>query len=206
MPSLTLLMDNDALLKAAHWDLLDTVPTLAECRWVDTACLPHFPPRVARVEPKLFASPGVAQALLARLAQCQPLPAPDVEMLNSLQSHPGIDAGELLLVGALAATPAAFLLTGDKRALSALARTDAISGCRRRFICVEQLLWRGLDQLGPAELTKRLRRWEFRDEAVRAIVGSDGVKSDADLREGLRSYLHSLDHDAPALLVRGLGL
>ena len=135
-----------------------------------------------------------------------PLPGPDMSVVSALQSHPGIDAGELLLVGALAATPDAFLLTGDKRALTALAKTNAIPGCRERFICVEQLVWHALDQLGPSELTVRMRFLAFRDEAARAIVGREGAKSDGDLRDGLRSYLHALDRDAPTLLTRGFGL
>ena len=65
-----LLVDNDALLKAAHWDLLDVVPALLGCTWQRTACLSQFPPRVARAEAKLFANPDVARALSARLAQC----------------------------------------------------------------------------------------------------------------------------------------
>jgi hypothetical protein len=206
MPAPVLLMDNDALLKAAHWDLLDIVPALVGCTWAETACLPQFPPRVSRAEAKLFADTSVAEALAARLALRSPLPEPDVRILGALQSRPGIDAGELLLVGALAATPGARLLTGDKRALAALAKTDALPTCGERFLCVEQLLWLGLDQLGPEQLIQRVRRWSFRDEAIRAIVGRDREKSTDELREGLKSYVRSLDHDAPGLLARGFGL
>ena len=202
-----LLLDNDALLKAAHWDLLDVVPTLVGGAWTDTACLPQFPPRVRRAEPKLFADPAVAKELEVRLQQCSVLPDPDLQVLVALQAVPNIDAGELLLVGALSATSGALLLTGDKRALTALAANPGgIPQCQHRFICVEQFLWIGLDQLGPDELVKRVRLWAPRDAAARAIVGNTGAKSEADLREGLQSYVRWLDGEAPGLLVRAWGL
>lgn len=201
-----LLLDNDALLKAAHWNLLDAIPLLVGGTWADTACLPQFPQRVRRAEPKLFADAAVANALDACLRSCGALPAPDLQILSALQAVPNIDAGELLLVAALATTPQALLLTGDKRALAALASTGAIAVCQHRFICIEQLLWHGLDQLGANELVKRVRLWPPRDGAARAIVGSTGDKTESDLREGLQSYLRWLDSEAPGLLMRGWGL
>ena len=200
-----LLVDNDALLKAAHWELLDVVPTLVGGTWADTACLPTLPPRVHRAERKLFAGPSVAKALGERLAKTVQLPDPDVTVLSALQAEPGIDAGELLLFGALAATPDAVLLTGDKRALRAVAETGN-PFCHHRVICVEQLLSHSLVQLGAPTLLAHVRRWSPRDKTALAIFGSQGDKSDDDLREGLSSYLRSLDREAPDLLMRAFGL
>ncbi len=206
MPTPRLLMDNDALLKAAHWDLLDVVPTMVGGTWADTACLPTFPPRVHRAEAKLFADVSVARALEVRLAMTVQLPDPDVTVLSALQGESGIDAGELLLFGALAATPGAVLLTGDKRALRAVALTGTLPRYQSRVVCVEQLLSQALDQLGAQTLQARVRRWTPRDQTALAIFGRQGDKSEADLREGLRSYLHSLDGETSGLLVRGFGL
>lgn len=206
MPRLALLLDNDVLLKAAHWDLLDVLPGLVGCKWPDMACLPQFPPRVARVEAQLFADPSVAHALSARLAFCCELPAPDVGVIAALQSLPNIDAGELLLTGALAATPGALLLTGDKRAVTALSASPVARDCRERFICTEQLLWSALDVLGALEVTRRVRRWSFRDVTARIVVGTEIDKSADELRDGLISYIHALDCDAPGMLIRKFGL
>jgi hypothetical protein len=206
MPTPRLLMDNDALLKAAHWDLLDVVPTMVGGTWADTACLPTFPPRVHRAEAKLFADASVAKALEVRLALTVQLPDPDVTVLSALQGESGIDAGELLLFGALAATPGTVLLTGDKRALRAVALTGTLSRYQNRVMCVEQLLSQALDQLGAQTLQARVRRWTPRDQTALAIFGRQGDKSEADLREGLRSYLHSLEGETSGLLVRGFGL
>lgn len=206
MPAPRLLTDNDALLKAAHWGLLDAVPSLVGGSWSDVACLPQFPPRVRRAELKLFADPSVAHALAGCLAQTVDLPEPDANVLSVLQDEPGIDAGELLLFGALAASPNAIMLTGDKRALRAVAHTGTMLLCQHRVVCVEQLLLHALDQRGAPELAALVRQWPPRDQTTLAIFGRQGNKSEADLREGLSSYLHSLDGEAPGLLVRGFGL
>lgn len=206
MPTPRLLMDNDALLKAAHWNLLDVVPTLVGGAWADSACLPTFPPRVHRVESRLFADPEVAKALEAKLVLSTELPKPNPNVLDALQADPGIDAGELLLFGALAASPESVLLTGDKRALRAVACTSIKGLFQHRVVCVEQLLWRALDQLGASALVAQVRHWTPRDQTALAIFGRLGDKSEADLRGGLGSYLRSLDDEAPGLLLRDFGL
>lgn len=206
MASSRLLADNDALIKAVHWDLLDLVPALVDGTWADVACLPTFPPRVHRAEPRLFTDPTVAAQLETQLKLCGELPAPDVSVLTALQAEPGIDAGELLLVGALATVPNALLLTGDKRALRALAGTATAAALQHRCICIEQLLWLALDHHGAAPLLDRVRRWEPRDQSAMAIFGRTGDKSEVDLREGLVSYVRALDTEAPGLLMRGFGL
>lgn len=203
-----LLSDNDALLLAAHWDLLELVPSIAGCGWEDVALLPQFPPRVARAEAKLFGHPEVAAKLHACLARCQPLPEPDIAALSVLQGVSKIDAGELLLIGALIATPGSHILTGDKNAMRALApllSQTAIAPAARRIFCVGQLLWCALDALGADELVRRIRCWPERDAMTRAIVGLSGDKTADQLHEGLRSYLGALEGDAPGLLAKGWG-
>jgi hypothetical protein len=201
-----LLADNDALLKAAHWQLLPLVPALAGTDWTGIACLPQLLPRVRRGESKLFAAASVAQALDTQLGRTASLPNPDTGVIAALQAHPAIDAGELLLVGALAATPQARLLTGDKRALVAFSNTVAPPLLQHRFVCVEQMLWLALDRLGAEQLLAQVRHWTPRDQTALAIFGRDGAKSEGVLREGLQSYLHWLDTQAPGLLVRDFGL
>jgi hypothetical protein len=206
MPTPRLLADNDALLKAAHWDFLEDVPGVAGCDWPEVACVPQFPPRVRRADPKLFTLPDVAAALEACVTKMAAMPEPDAGVLAALQAQPGIDAGELVLIGALVASPQALWLTGDKRALAALARTEVAGACAHRVVCVEQLVWRALDRLGPKGLVAHIRRWSGRDQTLLAIAGRDGERTEAHLREGLQSYIRWLDGEAPGLLVREYGL
>lgn len=208
MPAPSLLADNDALLKAAHWDVLDQVPSLVDGAWTSISVLPQFPPRVARAETKLFASPLVASALAQRLAVCSTLPDPDLAVIAALQGQPNLDAGEVLLIAAVASTADARVLTGDKRALRALApllALPALSGCAQRFLCVEQMLWCALDILGVEEMVQRVRQWGDRDKTALAIFGSTGAKREEEVREGLRSYIASMDAEAPNVLAPGFG-
>lgn len=167
---------------------------------------PAVPPRVRRAEEKLFADPVVARELSDCLSAISEFPMPDPQTVGALQGVSSIDAGELLLVGALVATPGARLLTGDKRAIAAIAREAVGSFLQGRLLCVEQLLWSALDHYGPAALLMQVRKWPIRDMAALAIFGREGNKAEGELREGLSSYICDLDAAAPGLLHRGYGL
>ena len=191
MSVVRLLVDNDVLLKAAHWDLLSLVPRTVEGTWGDTAVLPQFPPRVKRADPKLFKQPDVAARLYECVRQCAPFPEPEPTVLSALQSVPAIDAGEQLLLGALAATPGALLLTGDKRALRALAQPEVatqVSSCHGRVVCLDQWFLFAVDEIATAQLVAHFRLCIEADKVVLAIVGRTGDRTEAHLREGFGSY------------------
>ena len=204
-----LFVDNDVLIKAAHWGLLDYVPQVAGEQWSATSALTALIYRARKAESRLFKNADVAADLVSRLEQCAPLPDPSVEIITALQGVNNIDAGEIQLLGALAATPGAFLLTGDKRAIAALGDTT-LAGIRSQFdgriLCLEQWLWFVHAQLGSAQLGKHLHPFIAQDMAAKCIVGTSGVKSDEDILQGLRSYISDLDVKAPKLLCRGFGL
>ena len=209
MSRVALLADNDVLLSAAHWGLLDQVPTIASATWANVAALSSLPPRVKKSDPKLFQDPAVAAAMVPFLSQCAPLPNPDSEVIAILQGRHDIDVGEQLLLAAACNVPHAFVLTGDKRAIRALATLRAegllpqLSG---RLLCLEQWIWHVLSALGPGELVERFRRCPDRNQAVRAVLGRVGQKSAEEIREGLASYISELDDDAPDLLVKEFGI
>lgn len=203
-----LLVDNDALLKAAHWNILSCVPSLLAVDWEQVAVLPQFPPRVTRAERKLFASPDVAHSLALNLRRCTALPPPDPGTVAMLQGRPRIDVGEVLLLGALATSPDYTLLTGDKKALQALSDPELapiLNTFSGRILCVEQLLWHALETLGADALIERIRYWTPRDQTALAIFGRTDTKSAEQIREGLRSYVRWLDAQVPGLLMRGFG-
>lgn len=209
MPSVLLLADNDVLLSAAHWGLLDHVPGLVGATWEQMAVLDSFPHRVRRADPKLFRDPSVAAELATRLDRCAPLPELSVRALAALQGQTGIDPGEAVLVAALINQPGRQLITGDKRALGALsALSDALGAdtLKERFLCTPQLLWCALTALGPAALVEHVRRYPDYDKATLAVFGRTGPRSQEDIEAGLRSYLKDLDRAAPGLLVQDFGV
>lgn len=202
MRPVALLADNDVLLSAAHWGLLDQVPTMVGATWSEVAVLPSLPPRTKKADPKLFKDPAVAAVLVPYLAQCAPMPDPDVNLIARLQGRQDIDVGEQVLFAAAENAPNAFVLTGDKRAIRALAALHAeglVPELTGRVLCMEQLLWHALSSLGAEELLRRFRRFPELDQAARAILGRTGPRSDAEIREGLSSYLEDLRREAPEL-------
>ncbi|MDI1254136.1 hypothetical protein [Thermomonas sp.] len=209
MHTVVLLVDNDVLLSAAHWGLLDMVPTLVGATWAEVAVLASLPPRARKADPKLFKDPAVAATLVPYLAQCTPMPDPDVSLIARLQGRPDIDVGEQVLFAATGGAAEAFVLTGDKRAIRALALLHAegvIPELTGRVLCMEHLLWHALSVLGPDELLRRVRKYPDRDMATLAIVGRTEAKSQPQIEEGLTSYLMNLNQASPHLMARGHGL
>ncbi|WP_325130783.1 hypothetical protein [Arenimonas sp.] len=200
--------DNDVLLSAAHWGLLDQVPTMVGATWSEVSVLTSLPPRTKKADPKLFKDPAVAAALAPYLARCAPLPDPEVSLIARLQGRQDIDVGEQVLFAAAGNAPEAFVVTGDKRAIRALAAVHAqglIPELTGRVMCLEQLLWHALSTLGPNELLRRVREYPDRDMATLAILGRTGSKSQAQIEEGLTSYLKDLNQTSPELMARGHG-
>ncbi len=208
MRQVALLADNDVLLSAAHWSLLDLVPTIVAATWADISVLTSLPPRARKADPKLFKDPAVAAMMVPYLAQCAPMPEPDVSLIARLQGRPDIDAGEQVLFAAAGSATDALVLTGDKRAIRALAALHAdglLPELTGRLLCLEQLLWHALLSLGADELARRCRQYPDQDKATLAIIGRSGAKTNTQIQEGLASYLGELKRDAPNLLADHLG-
>lgn len=198
-----LLVDNDVLLKAAHWDLLDWVPWAASTKWEHVAVVPQLPPRARRADPKLFRDPIAAQRLNQVLGLTTALPLPDVGVIATMQGAPGVDPGELLLVAGLASAPRSALLTGDKRALRTFASPAlraALSNCQQRILCIDTWLLGVFEELGPDEFCRRIRHCAECDKALLAIVGREGERSEENLREGLQSYANAIERETASLL------
>lgn len=209
MRSVLLLADNDVLLSAAHWGLLDVVPTMVGATWEEMAVLDSFPHRVRRADPKLFRDPAVAQYLAQHLNRCAPMPEPSMSAIEAMQGQTGIDSGEALLVAAMMNQVGRRLVTGDKRALVAMSAlretlgTDALQG---RLLCTTQLLWHALEVIGSDALVACVRRYPDYDKATLAVMGRSGARSCEDIEAGLRSYLNDLDRTAPGLLATAFGI
>lgn len=200
-----LFVDNDILLKVAHWKLLDTIPAMVGVDWPQTAALPSFKFRARREDKKLFASTSVARALADRLDRCGDLPDPDPAVVALLQGRPNLDAGDVHLIGSLATEIDALLLTGDKRALTALAKPEAAEVRARvaeRVLCLEQWLGFVLDQHGAAAIDPCIRPHASLDTAIHCIIGVSKPASRSEIEEGLASYLRILREHAPDLLAR----
>jgi hypothetical protein len=198
-----LFVDNDILIKMAHWGLLDCVPAAFSSTWSDVATLESIRHRARRVDKKLFRDKATARILEERLANACELPGYDSAIFLLLQRVVDIDAGEVELISASAASPESYFLTGDKRALRSLAHPSLIEVAKllaNRVVCLEQLVLGAANLWGVDEVVARMATHRDLDVAIRCIVGMDGY-TEANFREGLHSYIAALRAETGNLLL-----
>lgn len=198
------LVDNDVLIKLAHWGLLDHFAQAMGVTWADVSAPPSLLFRAQRADTKLFRDAAAARALAAHLATAQSL-APDPAVVEALQGLPGLDAGEVLLIADLAKSPDAVLVTGDKRALAALAASGLrwlhpqLSG---RILCLEQVLALIAKTHGPDDVVAGIDRHRELDIAARCAIGSTRPLPVEQLLDALESYIEDVRRQCGALLAR----
>lgn len=193
-----LLLDVDAAVKLAHWRLLIELPVLLGCQWQDIATISSLRYRALRAQDapdgRLFHTCEAASLVLAALEHMQPLPAPDPDRLAAFQDVPGIDPGEALLFSLAADQGDAVVLTGDKRALGALATLAPEMGelLRGRVLTVESIVELALRHFGIDWLRERVCPSKDIDKAIAAVMGSRCDAPEDSVREGLQSYLRDV--------------
>jgi hypothetical protein len=199
-----LLIDADAFAKLAHWNLLDELPRIFACSWEDMSVLPSVGHRAKRVvegkADRLFFDKAAAERALRAIERMGTMPAPDTTSLEFLQNAPQIDAGEAVLFAS--AGDHGYVLTGDKRALTALTKTATPPLAQRlqgRIVCVEQVLVRALDLMGFEQLRERVCPHRTIDKMVAAVFGSTCQTTESDVRQGLNSYIRAARTDCPML-------
>jgi hypothetical protein len=103
----------------------------------------------------------------------------------------------------LCSDPSALLITGDKRALKALAApalADIAQRIAGRVLCLEQVLLSELDARGASALAAAIEPYRELDTAVRCAVPLPAYATDTVIREGLGSYIGELNREARHLL------
>ncbi len=199
--------DNDVLLDAAHWGFLDYIPTLTGAPWTATSVPGSLIHRTRKKDPKIFAHPIVAEELEERLKLAVDPPGLDRVILSRLEEEVGLDVGEVILIAGFTfwiAHGDALLLTGDKRALRALAhpRLADIAGILKgKVLCREHLLRHVLDVDGVKALVDGVDKARNRDTATDCIVPRGSRTSELSIREGLASYIDELAIHTDSLLL-----
>lgn len=199
-----LLVDNDVLIKLAHWGLLDHLPASFGLQWHQVSALASLQFRARRHDAKIFRSPEAADHLSGFLALTGEIPPGDATDISCLQGTVDLDAGEVELIAACLADPNAILISGDKRAMRAL-----VGGCppeiaarlRGRVVCMEQLLILIARQTSCAIVVQGVLANREMDSAVRAVVAPGGC-SDAQFFEGMGAYVEHLRTETDVLLLQ----
>lgn len=192
-----LLVDTDAFCKLAAADLLDEVLALLSVSRVQCAVLPALPHMLERGG--LRKSYGDAEAdRLRKLAGTYPVaPASSSTWLDMLSAESSIDPGEAQLF-ALAAEHGIRILTGDKRALEALAKVSRIlPHLEERVVALEAVLMSLVSQMPEAQLRPKGIVLGQYDQMAKAVFASTG----SDLGEALGSYMRDLDSRVKPLVL-----
>lgn len=174
-------------------------------RWLAETLGVSFCPQpepTPRCDAKLFLDPEIAKELAENLNSAAEVPEPDRDVFNRLQDVVGLDAGEVELVAACVATPGAYLASGDKRAMEALAQpelADVALLLAGRIICLEQALVMLVESYPASSVISAIAPRREIDTAIRCVVGAAGCSED-NFREGLGSYIADLRKKTGPLL------
>jgi hypothetical protein len=209
------LLDNDVALKVACYSLVaemiagttveDTPPAmLGVGRFVIRGRLD----RASNV-----ANVARAKEALEQLLQAITLLEPDDEELavaadleaEASRRNLELDGGESQLLAILAKRACRLLITGDKRAIAAMAQV-APKLAASRIGCLEQLMALLMDTAGLAAVRPLVCGEPLVDRALTACFACsrDSVERD-DVVEALSSYIGHVDRSAPDVLMRGFG-
>ncbi len=183
-----LLLDSDVFCKLGIGNLLDDALIVLGAGIGDCGRLPALPYMLRKGRLPNAYGVNACVGLVAVAKKMKPIPAPTATWLDRLTSVQRIDPGEAQLF-ALAAQDSLIVITGDKRALLALKDVegypDALAG---RIVVMEAVLLAVCDQLGPAEVRRRLGSLTISDATLKVCFSS----SNQDPRIGLESYYRSL--------------
>lgn len=202
-----LLLDADAASKLAHWGLLEELPGLFSINWDAVATLESVKHRARSVKKgtrdKLFCSPTVAAEALVYLEKMADLPTPSAKHVAMLENVPRIDGGEVILLAVAAVHQDTYVITGDKKAMSALGkfvRNPRIQDFDGRCICLEFILLQFLNKHGVEWLRKKICPFKELDKSIGAAMGSNCDAPEAHVKEGLQSYLADLMLEATPIV------
>jgi hypothetical protein len=193
------LLDADAVSKFAHWDLLGELAALTGVPTAQTATLSSLVHRAARScgkpDGRLFKDAIAAERALKYLQQLAPLPQPDEDLITRLQHVPAIDPGDAVLLAILRAHANTVLITGDKRAVKALATAlpeSILHSLSDRIVTLEQIVLAFLKRNGIDWLRAHICPYHTLDKAIGVIMGGDCTAPAEAAEAGLGSYIADL--------------
>ncbi len=207
------LIDNDVVLKTACYELVGETISATTVAGVPPAMLGvgRFVIRGRLARATNIADRARASAAFATMLQVIALVEPDDAELAAaadLEAEANrrdleLDGGESQLLAILASRGCSLLLTGDKRAVGAMA-VVATTEAAARVACLEQLIAHIVGIAGSAAVRPRVCAEPHVDRAITSCFGCSmaAAPADTDILEGLASYVAHLDRAAPGMLAR----
>jgi hypothetical protein len=128
---------------------------------------------------------------------------PPSATVDCLGRSMGIDAGEAILFAAAAEDPQALILTGDKKALCALATSGAneiVEQLAGRILCLEQIVAGIMDATSFEFVRDAVSKERDIDTTMKIVFSNGTMTAESDARQGLGSYTDNLRADTGDLL------
>ena len=202
-----LLVDVDAICKLAHWNILPLLPDITGRPWSETGTVSSliYRAKSAATKPdrKLFHTTDAAEIAIDALTRmATSIGEPSAHILESLITSNQIDAGEAVLLATIADQPNGVLLTGDKRALRALAGHELAPIFAGRIMLIEHVIWLCLEMNGLDWTRANICPQRGIDKAISVLFGYRCDARTDSVREGVESYLGEIKRlHNPSLLV-----
>jgi len=212
-----ILIDNDVIIKIAAYSLGSEFVNKASVDDVPPALLSvgRFVARDRLTRSRRFKDGAAAlkrfEAILPSLLLVEPTEAELVSAAEleavAITSNVELDSGESQLLAILLTRAAKLLVTGDKRAIRAIA-TIANTEVVGRVACLEQLVVSIVDLAGVDRVRELVCREPDADRAISICLHctSGSPASQAEVMAALRSYVDHLRNDTAAVLLSGISL
>lgn len=203
-----LFIDADAMSKLAHWKILPELPSLLSTKWEEVTTISSLEFRARRaiqsLDYKLFHTVDAANVVLESIYNmAKPQDQSNEDILQELVDVRAIDTGEAVLLSKIANHSDNRLLTGDKRAITALSRLPIAEKFIGKIITIEQIILASLDIYGSCWLLEHICPFRNIDKMVQVVLGSDCDAEEANIREALNAYIKSIEKEfTPTLLFK----
>jgi hypothetical protein len=198
MPDGALVIDNDAFILLSAAGLLQAAITSLgfDGKAVRLAALPFVIGRNKKLQ-KQYSGDALIRAKLAcdEVPELSSAPGPDV--LQTLAAVPDIDDGEAVLYGLLYENPGHLLLSGDKRAMIAVATTPELGDIRAkiagRVVCVEKIINLLLTAHGHEHVVNAVLPIRDSNSTLRVIFSDGNCNDQAACSSAVSAYIVALE-------------
>ncbi|WP_237478590.1 hypothetical protein [Lichenibacterium dinghuense] len=208
-----ILIDADVALKAACYDLGAETVAATRADGLPPAILDvcRFVVRGRLRRRGTVGDPARAAASFERMLRAMSLVEPDDAQLAAAADLEAeatrldleLDAGESQLLAILASRGGRALVTGDKRAIRAMAVVGR-PHAEGRVVCLEQLMSHLVRVAGAATIRPHVCAEPAVDRSLTSCFGCSSAHVDGgEILEALASYVRHLDHEAPGVLLPG---
>lgn len=200
-----ILLDNDALLKLAAYDLIDEALRALHVEHGEVAVLPTAKYALLPAKNRLLRCKDeeTANRLEAFLGSCSIIPQEEIasELLDELTDIQSLDSGEAVLFAFAATHSGAKVVTGDKRAIGALASARVAEELQGRVMALESL-FEVMASLAFEPVQVKVRAKPAADKSLTNIFGRTHAASVDSVRDGLTSYIGHMVKQTGGLLWR----